>query len=105
MRTLLRRIGWPLLLAAPALIVGPIAASYAYATGHPHAYVRKVTGTPTNGFHIRWSDGHSDFTPTRSEALAECSGYDHASERWMCRGSVHTQYHDWVVLQRSLRNN
>lgn len=62
----------------------------------------EVTGDRANGFTIRHYDGTELFTPTDSEARAECSEYDRRVQRVRCRVHVRTWYRDLGALERAL---
>ena len=62
----------------------------------------EVGGDPANGFSIYYHDGTSEFPPTDSEALAECSEYDTRVARVRCRTEVRVWYRDLGDLKRSI---
>jgi hypothetical protein len=62
----------------------------------------KVTGDAANGFEVYFYDGSALFTPTDSEARAECSAYDRRVVRVRCRTHVRTWYADLGDLKRAL---
>jgi hypothetical protein len=88
-----------LVLAATLAVAAPVIAHGA--TSEP-VWITSITGSPDNGFHIVWSDGTQEYTPTRSESIAECSEYDTRVSRVACRASTRTRYR-WIGLtKRSL---
>lgn len=89
-------------VAVAAAAVGAAAPAVAQAVDQPHV-VTHVTGTPTTGFHVTWRDGSRTYTPTRSEALAECGEYGRATRRAACTAATYTAYRDLTTLKRSLR--
>lgn len=62
-----------------------------------------VRGSATDGFVIHHLDGTIDHTETRSEALAECLGYDTVTGRARCRGHLTTWYADLATLRQTIR--
>ena len=61
-----------------------------------------VSGDRDRGFRIRHLDGSADFTPTISEARAECGEYDGRLERVRCRTAVRVRYRDLAELRQAL---
>ncbi|MBF4161720.1 hypothetical protein [Nocardioides acrostichi] len=63
----------------------------------------RVTGTADNGFGIEYYDGTSEFPPTMSEAMAECSAYAARVGRARCRVEVKTWYRDLEATKHAIR--
>lgn len=84
-------------LAVVAFIGG---ASFAYAAVS-HPYVKSITGSPSSGWHVKWSNGQSLNTPTRSEEFAECNEEQYPRA---CKASRRAADHWRVELKRSLHH-
>ncbi|MDQ3424276.1 MAG: hypothetical protein M3510_13095 [Actinomycetota bacterium] len=91
-------------LVATASIGGTAVATAQHGSA-ARPYVVEITGTPDRGFHVVWSDGDEWWTPTRSETMAECTEYDTAVGRAICRGEERTEYRWMGVTKRSLRHS
>ena len=68
----------------------------------PRKTIVRVSGDAANGFGIHYFDGSSDFPPTDSEALAECTEYDEQVDRVKCRTQVRTWYYDLADLHQTI---
>ena len=93
------------LVALTALLVPTLAWAdppVRHRTGPPGGTVVSVTGDRDDGFRVEHYDGSVDFTPTLSEARAECGEYDRWIERVRCRTAVRVGYRDLVRLRRAL---
>lgn len=79
------------------------------ATGVPPGWTPRpgtivaVTGDPANGFRIDRYDGRVEFTPTRSEALAECGEYARTVVRVRCRTAIRVRYRTLRATVSALR--
>ena len=62
-----------------------------------------IQGDAADGFLIHRLNGGIDHTETRSEALAECSGYATARARARCQGHLTTWYADLGTMQQTIR--
>lgn len=94
-----RRTVLTAILTATLAAAAPVIAQAA--TSEP-LWIKRITGSQENGFHVVWSDGTHEYTPTRSEAIAECGEYDTRVRREACRASTRTQYRWMALTKRSL---
>ena len=94
-----RRTALTAVLTATLAVAVPVLAQAA--TSEP-LWITRITGSPDNGFHVVWSDGTHEYTPTRSESIAECGEYDTRVRREACRASTRTRYRWMGVTKRSL---
>jgi len=62
-----------------------------------------IQGDAANGFDIHHLNGTIDYPETRSEALAECQGYDTLRDRARCHGHLTTWYADLGTMQQTIR--
>lgn len=69
----------------------------------PDDTITHVSGTADRGFHVERHDGSQLWTPTQSEAVAECGEYDRLLARARCRVQVRTWYRDLGDTKRALR--
>ena len=94
-----RRTALTAVFTATLAVAAPVIAQAA--TSEP-LWIKRITGSQDNGFHIVWSDGTHEYTPTRSEAIAECGEYDTRVRREACRAGTRTQYRWMGLTKRSL---
>ena len=68
----------------------------------PGGTIVGVSGDRDEGFRVEHYDGSVDFTPTSSEARAECGEYARRVERVRCRTAVRVWYRDLGRLRQAL---
>ena len=92
-----------LVAAAVVLSAGGGAAAWATVDDPPPPNtIVDVSGDKDNGFTIEHYDGHRDYTPTASEAKAECEEYDYRIKRVRCRNEVRVWYRDLRRMRDAL---
>ncbi|TYL49999.1 hypothetical protein FXB39_10020 [Nocardioides sp. BGMRC 2183] len=62
----------------------------------------EVSGNAANGFSIHRLNGTTEYPPTDSEAMAECSEYDKRWRKARCRAEVRQWYADLGELRRTI---
>jgi hypothetical protein len=91
------------LVAVAGAVAWPVPASARGSWVPPDDTIVRVRGTADDGFTIRHYDGTVLYTPTLSEATAECGEYQRSARRIRCRAETDTWYRDLGATKRALR--
>ncbi len=92
-----------IVLAGALLLCGGGAAQAARTWVPPDDTITALSGASDRGFHIRYFDGSETWTPTLSEAVAECGEYHRRLETIRCRTAVRTWYRGLGDTKRAIR--